>query len=280
MKKLIILILALALCLTACSKPEFLPEDQQGYNPIIDEIIETTKIIAPPTEIDKPTTTIVEITANIPPLTTVLSPTTTPSPTAVIRNEDFGVGLLDPFGSGMYKWEFDSLDVFAAFVQRSEQNRTSGSSRNEYLSSSNDLSVRNAIMPILPGFELTDIEYLEEKWISYSYKLTDYVYNEKLSESDNFYLSRAIVAVSYSPADEWNEYIKWYMQGNWSILTEHSGTTICYSPGYFSESNSELLVCHVYAFIVGNKFVYIRLPALPGLSALDMVKYLEMVPVM
>jgi hypothetical protein len=266
----------LALCLTACNKPEFLPENESEYIPeIADEmtatisaINETTLPAVTTSAIDEPTPS--AVTAAV---VDELTPTAiTVAPAMTIRDEYFGIGELQPhpFDNRVFK----SWDSFTAFIQNNDTVRANGMTNSDILS--------NVVVPRnrLSNTELENIIYREGSWISYEYKIKNYVYNDRLSRDDNVHLSRATYHITFSTHDGGREYLRWYEQcDRWIPLLEHNGSTVYYIAIY-SEINSELITNHCYFFVADGKIVYAYLHPLPGLSALDMVKYLEMVPVM
>jgi len=277
MKKIIILIFALTLTLiiTACSESKAFPEAQG------DDIIESTTAESATVSTTQQPTASELLTDAAEQQTTTKPQAIDPIQPIVIRDDDFGVGQVSSQGGDVLCWTFTSLDTFSAFVQRSEESRLSGT-KSEYLSRSNYLSSASAIKPkkLISGLELININYMEERHISYLYKLSNYVYDNKLSESDNSYLSLATYEVNYSTLDGGRERLNWFEQrDNWIPLSERDGSVVYYGPGYFSDTDSELLVCHMYVFIAENKSVYARLPVIDGLSEYDMLKYLDMVKV-
>jgi hypothetical protein len=181
---------------------------------------------------------------------------------------------------------FESVNEFLSFIQNDKINGLDGAKPEDVLS--NFLVPKNRLL----GFEISDVSYFSSTHhgifqgsIGVYYQMTDYVYNEKLSSLDNQQQATAVYSIIFSEDGmEFDEGAVTQLTNAGYELLKFENRQTYYAAVYSSNSHSlgaEELLFHVFDFIDNGKRIRVQLPAhaVDGLDVYDMVKYLEMIPV-
>jgi hypothetical protein len=257
MKKLVTSMIILALFLTACSETQ--PQQANQGGSVSEIAIETSH-----------STTAFTQVPNTPRETAPIGEIALPDG-RVVRDSDFGISEIIPGCHELRRWEFDSLDMFTAFIQRSTANRASGL-ESDYLSRSGRLSPTNVYMPqnVPSELVLSNIGYGESSHVVYTYALSNYVYNNNLSHADNDILSTATFLVCYAPVNGGQGDLALFTNNDFhTFLTEHNGIAIYHRETRCYES--EMFLGHAYVFLVNDRFVLAAFPPIEGFDRYDMV---------
>jgi len=169
---------------------------------------------------------------------------------------------------------FNSIEEFIAFAQTDET-----AIKNNVLA--------NARMPknVLPGFEFDKISHIKgSSSVDIYYKKTNYKYDNKFDEHDNYIMSTAAYTIRLLEFKDKNtqdlekdEYVKnAYEQLNeWGVKRLNIKNRIIYHDFGYSR-DGETLLCHGFDLFEDGKRVMAWLPAIDGMDEYDMVKYLDM----
>jgi hypothetical protein len=276
-------------CIFALLCPLMLPitatSDTVADNPSINDVLEILKCLAKlPSEYDNsdlnPTMTdalnLLRYLAKLEETTDWVRPTpaiTTNSQPAVTSTSEL-TSVSVPVKS------FKSVERFLEFVKNDEK--------------INDSVLKDIYVPknVLPGFEISDVSYFSSNHhgifqgsIDVYYQMTDYVYNEKLSSLDNQQQATAVYSIIFSEDGmEFDEGAVTQLTNAGYELLKFENRQAYYAAVYSSNSHSsgaEELLFHVFDFIDNGKRIRVQLPAhaVDGSDVYDMVKYLEMIPV-
>jgi hypothetical protein len=164
---------------------------------------------------------------------------------------------------------FDSVEKFLEFVKNDEK--------------INDSVLKDIYVPknTLPGFELIEVTYDRNgECIVFIYEDKKYVYNEKFSRPENYELSTAryVLLLDYV-------YESGYLQTSleqiygWGMKPLTLEDRLIYYKDAYALSNVTVLMGRSFDFILNERRISAWLPAVDGLDVYDMVKYLEMIPV-
>jgi len=252
MKKLIpiIIITAIALSLSACSESKAVPETQAGE---IDEITvtttaQTTQTLSPVTIANQTTEAITE-----PPVTEVSAPAISTAP-----KKD------------------DTKEEFRKFIQNNEIHERGTDVENGIKTKENVLKslLNSGYVPqnCIPGFELFSVTSRDGAHVALEYRLTDYVYDNKLDESENHARSAAIYNLYYFEGESELCPLTVSQLLEWGFKPLNLDDRVIYHRLHNSMHGFEFMREN------GRRF-QVWLPAIDGLSAYDMLKYLDMVKV-
>ena len=171
----------------------------------------------------------------------------------------------------------DTKEEFRKFIQNNEINERGLDEATRTRESVRSTVVSNVFIPSnrLLNFELTDVTYKEDVYIGLYYTNKNYKSNNKLDESENHARSTAIYEISELMHTQ--ESLERFYQ--WGFKPLNLDDRVIYHMATYSISDSSILLNHGFEFIEGDKRIRAWLPAIDGLSAYDMLKYLDMVKV-
>jgi hypothetical protein len=171
--------------------------------------------------------------------------------------------------------DFDTVEEVMKHIQNSDVDWKNGATNESVLS---DILVpRN----LLPGFELDHVLLAGGARIILYYTKTDYVYDEKLTANENYERSSMRFSIDLNNnlylndfSDEW---VKYYFDRDGYKLLNFEDRKIYHLP--YSYRDDGFIQTHGFHFIVNGRHIMATIPPIDGLDVYDMVKYLEMIPV-